>query len=84
MNRKDFLNKIWISGVCACSGSILLSQDINSSEENKKTQKEDWRINFSKTRYAKLMKILQTKLTKDEFAVIKQHTYFTYSVIKGG
>ncbi|MBN1781505.1 hypothetical protein JW948_10295 [bacterium] len=71
MKRKEFLNSICLSGACACSASMLLAQDTGSAAENEKP-KEDWRIGFSKTRYTKLMEILQSKLTEEEFSEIIQ------------
>jgi predicted hydrocarbon binding protein len=72
MKRKDFLSKLGITGVCACSGSILLAGDTDNAAEKKEPPKEDGRIVFSKTRYARLMEILQSRLTEDEFEEIIQ------------
>lgn len=72
MNRNDFIKKISISGVCACSGIALLTSTETIADDNK-NQKEDWRIGFSRTRYSKLMEILESKLTADEFnEIIKE------------
>jgi len=73
MDRKEFLNKICVAGVCACSGSLVFAQENNSNVENKTVPQEDWRIGFSRSRYTKLMEILQSKLSKDEFnAIIRE------------
>ena len=72
MNRKEFLKKICLSGICACSGSELLSQNGTVTDDSKKAPKEDWRFGFSRTRYTDLMRILQSKLSKKEFSEIIQ------------
>ena len=71
MDRKDFLKKISISGVCACSGLALLTTKDVIADDNKK-QKEDWRIGFSRTRYSQLMEILEPKVSIEKFNEIIQ------------
>ena len=72
MKRKDFLKKICISGICACSGSAFLSQKEATADDNQTAQNEDWRLGFSRTRYTELMRILQSKLSNKEFDEIIQ------------
>lgn len=69
MNRKNFLKKTCISGICACSISALLFQNEAIADDNKeqRNKKEDWRIGFSRARYTKLMEILESKLSTEEF-----------------
>lgn len=52
MDRKDFLKKICISGVCAYPDLMFLTPKDDVADDDEK-QKADWRISFSRTRYSK-------------------------------
>jgi predicted ArsR family transcriptional regulator len=72
VNRNKFLRQIFIPGLCACSASELLPRNKAMAADGQKAPPDDWRIGFSKTRYADLMEILQAKLDENEFEAVIQ------------
>jgi predicted ArsR family transcriptional regulator len=59
MNRKDFL-KNCVCGVCTCAIASAFTPAVHATAEAKPT--EDWRPQFIKQRYAKLLEILSRKM----------------------
>ena len=66
MDRKNFFKSACRFGICSCIGAGLLSNDNLLAAEEKTT---DWKENFIKHRFAKLIDILDSSLdenTKNE------------------
>jgi len=59
MNRKEFL-KNCACGLCSCAAIGLIAPASTPGEETK--QPEDWRFQFIKQRYAKLLEIMLARL----------------------
>ncbi len=60
MDRKQFLRSC-AGGLCACMASCV---PVKAAEK----QVEDWRVAFVKTRYAKLLDVLSSKMDDDALA----------------
>jgi hypothetical protein len=84
MDRKEFL-KSCVCGICACAtASLIPSADLSAAEPAKP---EDWRLQFVKIRYAKLLQILGDKLDEKTMNDILQqmgrHCASTMTVVNG-
>jgi predicted hydrocarbon binding protein len=62
MDRKSFMKNVCGLGICSCVGSGLLSISKASASENDYT---DWKENFIKYRFAKLIDILDSTLDEN-------------------
>ncbi len=72
MNRKDFL-KNCACGVCSCAAVGTIAPNVSSAAEEA-PKPEDWRFQFVKRRYAKLLENLSAKVdakTLDEILVLE-------------
>ena len=59
MDRKEFLSRC-AGGVCACATGALIPASSLAAAEPAKA--EDWRLNFVKQRYSKLLQILSERM----------------------
>lgn len=69
MQRRAFLKTACVSGLCSCTVSSLLAGD-EAAAAPASPPSEDWRINFAKQRYGKLVSIVATKVDAKTFAEI--------------
>ena len=68
MQRRAFLKTACVSGLCSCTVASLLAGDEAAATTT--PPPEDWRINFAKQRYGKLVSIVATKVDAKTFAEI--------------
>ena len=59
MDRKNFFKSVCGLGICSCIGAGILS---NGNLQAAETQDSDWKEQFVKLRFAKLIDILDSKL----------------------
>jgi hypothetical protein len=59
MDRKDFLKKTCLYGICSCAGLSLISNS-DAFASTKAEEDEDWRIGFVQARFSKLIDILDS------------------------
>lgn len=72
MERRDFLKSACTAGLCSCAVATLIGADEPKPEAAPAAPppKEDWRIAFGKTRYAKLVSVVAAKVEPQTFAEI--------------
>ena len=70
MNRQDFL-KTCAAGLCACTATSLIAPTSASAAEPAKP--EDWRFQFIKKRYAKLLEDLAGRVDERTMDEILRH-----------
>lgn len=68
MQRRDFLKSACAAGLCSCTVASLLAAD--EAAPAGATPPEDWRINFAKQRYGKLVSTVAAKVDATTFAAI--------------
>jgi hypothetical protein len=71
MERRSFFKNAGIAGLCSCFVSRALAEDSASAAKKTKT-KEDWRVEFAKQRFSKLVTLASGRLKEDEFRQLMQ------------
>ncbi|MCX6170707.1 MAG: hypothetical protein NTX65_15305 [Ignavibacteriales bacterium] len=66
MERKDFIHSACLLGICSCIGMPVLTSAKAFSNSGGDEQKEDGRIGFMQRRFAKLMDIVNSKVSGEE------------------
>lgn len=63
MDRKDFFKKACLYGVCGCTAMPLLSMNkVMANTESEKEETSDWRVDFMKDRFAKLVELMNENI----------------------
>jgi hypothetical protein len=66
MERKDFISSACLLGICSCIGMPVLTAAKTFSNSGDSQQKEDGRIGFMQRRFAKLLDIVNSKVSAEE------------------
>ena len=69
MQRRDFLKNACAAGLCSCAVARVLAAD-DSAPAAPTPPPEDWRINFAKQRYGKLVSTVAEKVDPATFRAI--------------
>ena len=67
MQRRDFLKNACAAGLCSCTVANLLAADEPTAAATTTPPPEDWRVNFAKQRYGKLVSTVATKVDPATF-----------------
>ena len=73
MERRDFLKSACAAGLCSCTVAALLAGEEPKSATTPATavpSPEDWRVEFGKQRYSKLVSVVAAKVDGETFAEI--------------
>ncbi len=58
MERRAFLKNAGLTGLCSCFVARALAADSAAAPQPQPTPPEDWRINFARQRYSKLVSLV--------------------------
>lgn len=64
MERRHFVKTAGLTGICSCFVARMLAEDAKPSPQ---PPAEDWRIDFGKQRYSKLVSLIAAKVDEKTF-----------------
>jgi len=70
MERREFLKNAGLAGLCSCFVSRMLAAETSSAPQQ--TPQEDWRIDFGRKRYSKLVSLLAASMDESKFQQIME------------
>ena len=71
MQRRQFLKNAGLAGLCSCLVARVFASDSAASTTSTKPEPtEDWRVNFAKQRYSKLLTLVGARVDEKTFREI--------------
>jgi hypothetical protein len=70
MERREFFKNVGIAGLCSCFVSRLLATETASAPQQ--PPQEDWRIDFARQRYSRLVSLLAARVDEGTFQQIME------------